>query len=74
MMCKVFVQTATKMIKKIQDKIEKYLKKQFPNKMILQATKKEINRETEEIYGFNKMCISVFPLDGKIYYELNRMK
>lgn len=59
---------------KVYKKIEEYLKKQFPKKMILRASRKEINPDIEEIYGFMRMAISVYPINGKIYYKLNKYK
>lgn len=61
-------------MEKVHIKIEKYLKKQFPHKMVLRASKKEIDSKIEEIYGFMSMSISVYPYGDKIYYKLNKNK
>lgn len=64
----------TKTMDKVYKKIEKYLHEQFPHKMILKASRKEIVPELEEIYGFMSMAISVYPINGKIYYKLIKRK
>ena len=61
-------------MEKVTKKIEAYLQKQFPKKMILRASKKEINPDIEEIYGFMSICLSVYPYPNAIYYKISNRK
>jgi len=62
--------------KTVKEKIETYLREQFPHRMILEASRKEIDRDIEEIYGTLGVVLSVYPYHKKkvVYYKIERIK
>lgn len=53
---------------KIYKRIENYLHKNFPNKVLVRC--KEIVSNNFEIYGINTMQIKVYETESELYWEL----
>ncbi len=59
-------------MKEVQDKVEKYLKKQFPNRKLVRMTKKA--NCDGEIWGMMGMIIMGYDKPDAFYYEIIKRK
>lgn len=61
---------AVNFMEKLYQKIEKYLIKEFPKRLLCRVNSFEMFNEEPDIYGLDSMKIEVIEENEKLYYKL----